>query len=83
MSAIAESNNFQVFWTPCVILFIALMNICAAKNTKANKQLIKTIIGLPKSREDAHLIKVFILDHAMRLAMFNEAHEYMHRSLSC
>ncbi|KHN03669.1 hypothetical protein glysoja_035412, partial [Glycine soja] len=55
-----EAEFPHIFWTPCVVhaLNLGVKNICAAKNVD--------VIG------DASFIKVFIMTHSMRLAIFNE-----------
>ncbi|XP_062217774.1 uncharacterized protein LOC133917997 [Phragmites australis] len=68
---IVEQRCNNIFWTPCVVhtLNLALKNICAAKNNDGeNDELmwIKDVAG------DAFMIKNFIMNHSMRLSMFNE-----------
>lgn len=71
---IIETQYPNIFWTPCVVhtLNLALKNICAAKNTENNYLVydecswITTVIG------DATIIKNHIMNHSMRLAIFNE-----------
>ncbi|GFY87883.1 hypothetical protein Acr_05g0015220 [Actinidia rufa] len=71
---IIETQYPNIFWTPCVVhtLNLALKNICAAKNTENNYLVydecswITTVIG------DATIVKNHIMNHSMRLAIFNE-----------
>ncbi|GFS43676.1 hypothetical protein Acr_00g0086400 [Actinidia rufa] len=71
---IIETQYPNIFWTPCVVptLNLALKNICAAKNTENNYLVydecswITTVIG------DATIIKNHIMNHSIRLAIFNE-----------
>ena len=83
--ALIKGGYPKIFWTPCVVhtLNLALKNICAAKNTE--KTLIKKKKNTEKNEvtydecswitriaNDASFIRVFIMNHSMRLAMFNE-----------
>ena len=69
---IVEQKHPQIFWTPCVVhtLNLALKNICAPRDIDDELydefQWISEIIG------DASCIKNFIMNHSMRLSMFNE-----------
>uniref|UniRef100_A0A0A9EF24 DUF659 domain-containing protein n=1 Tax=Arundo donax TaxID=35708 RepID=A0A0A9EF24_ARUDO len=70
----AEYSN--IFWTPCVVhtLNLALKNICDPKVPKNEEdeyiwhhlEFIHTI------KTEAQMIKNFIMNHGMRLSMFNE-----------
>jgi len=60
-------------WTFCVVhtLNFALKNICATKNMKANV-VTYAQWQLDHRCLDALIIKKFIMNHSMRLAMFND-----------
>ena len=71
---IIEAQFSIIIWTPCIvhILNLALKNNCVAKNVE-NVQVvygecswISDIVG------DVMAVKTFIMNHSMRLAMFNE-----------
>ena len=72
--AIVEGHYPHIFWTPCVMhtLNLALKNICAAKNTEANEITYEKCNWITDVSGDAIIIKNFIMNHFMRLAMFNE-----------
>ena len=67
-------NNAKIFWTPYVVhtFNLALKNICAAKNTEKNEVTFEECSGITHIADDASFIRVFILNHSIRLAMFNE-----------
>ncbi|XP_072984347.1 uncharacterized protein [Typha latifolia] len=64
----------HMFWTPCVVhtLNLALKNICAAKNTEANEIVFDECSWISVIARDVMCIKNFIMQHSMRLAIFNE-----------
>ena len=64
----------KIFWTPCVVhtLNLALKNICVAKNTEKNKVIHEECSWITCIADNASFICVFIINHSMRLAMFNE-----------
>ena len=49
-----------------------MKNICAAKNTKKNEVIYEKCSWITRIADDASFIRVFIMNHSMRLAMFNE-----------
>ncbi|KAK9995074.1 hypothetical protein SO802_024777 [Lithocarpus litseifolius] len=51
---------------------LALKNICAAKNTEKNEVTYDKCSWITPIADDASFIRVFIMNHSMRLAMFNE-----------
>ncbi|XP_030963925.1 uncharacterized protein LOC115985096 [Quercus lobata] len=53
-------------------LIEALKNICAAKNTEKNEVTYEECGWITRVANDASFIRVFIMNHSMRLAMFNE-----------
>nr|XP_023872055.1 uncharacterized protein LOC111984668 [Quercus suber] len=69
-----EGEYLKMFWTPCVVhtLNLVLKNICAAKNTKKNEVTYEECSWITRIADDASFIRVFIMNHLMRLAMFNE-----------
>ena len=60
----------NIVWTPCVVhtLNLALQNICMAKNLENNRVTYEECSWIPQ----VMFIKSFIMNHSMRLAMFNE-----------
>ena len=49
-----------------------MKNICAAKNTEKNEVTYKECSWITRIDDDASFIRVFIMNHSLRLAMFNE-----------
>ncbi|XP_075659018.1 uncharacterized protein LOC142628868 [Castanea sativa] len=74
VGSLIESEYPKIFWTPCVVhtLNLALKNICAAKNTEKNEVTYEECSWITRIGDDASFIRVFIMNHSMRLAMFNE-----------
>ncbi|XP_030959058.1 uncharacterized protein LOC115981007 [Quercus lobata] len=72
--ALIEGECPKIFWTTCVVhtLNLALKNICAAKNTEKNEVTYEECSWITRVADDASFIRVFIMNHSMRLAMFNE-----------
>ena len=72
--ALIEWEYPKIFWTHCVVhtLNLALKNICAVKNTKKNKVTYEECSWITRIADDTSFIRVFIMNHSMRLAMFNE-----------
>ena len=72
--ALIEIKYPKIFWTPYAVhtLNLALKNICAAKNTKKNKVTYEECSWITRIADDASFIRVFIINHSMRLAIFNE-----------
>ena len=72
--ALIEDEYPKIFWTPCVVhtLNLVLKNICATKNTKKNEVTYEECSWITHIVDDASFICVFIMNHSMRLAMFNE-----------
>ncbi|XP_022869854.1 uncharacterized protein LOC111389199 [Olea europaea var. sylvestris] len=71
---IIELEYPHIFWTPCVVhtLNLALKNICAAKNVENNLITYEECNWITNLHDDVMIIKNFIMNHSMRLAMFNE-----------
>ena len=72
--ALIEGEYPKIFWTPCVVhtLNLVLKNICAAKNTKKNEVTYEECSWITRIADDASFIRVFSMNHSMRLVMFNE-----------
>ncbi|GAV88964.1 DUF659 domain-containing protein [Cephalotus follicularis] len=69
-----ETQYPHMFWTPCVVhtLNLALKNICVAKHTEANEVVFEKYNWISTIHGDVMFIKNFIMNHSMRVAMFNE-----------
>lgn len=67
-----EQKYSHIFWTPCVVhtLNLALKSICAAKNSSGDAFL--EFQWISEVAADASVIKNFIMNHSMRLSMFND-----------
>lgn len=63
----------HIYWTPCVVhtLNLALKNICAARNVESNQETYELCHWITDVHGDAVQIKNFIMNHSMRLAMYN------------
>ena len=74
VGAIIEGKYPHIFWTSCLMhsLNLALKIICAAKNTEANVIAYVQCNWSTEVSDDAMVIKNFIMNHSMRLAMFNK-----------
>ncbi|KAJ1381854.1 Zinc finger, BED-type [Sesbania bispinosa] len=72
--SIVESIHHHIFWTPCVVhtLNLALKDICCPKNTENNVVVYEACNWISSIADDAFFIKNFIMNHSMRLAMFNQ-----------
>ena len=72
--ALIEGEYPKIFWTPCVAhtLNLVLKNICTAKNIEKNEVTYEECSWITRIADDASFIRVFIMNHSMRLAMFNE-----------
>ena len=72
--ALIEGEYPKIFWTPYVVhtLNLALKSICATKNTEKNEVTYEECSWIINIADDASFIRVFIINHSMRLAMFNE-----------
>ncbi|KAH1213714.1 hypothetical protein GmHk_14G041617 [Glycine max] len=69
-----EAEFPHIFWTPCVVhtLNLGVKSICAAKNVDGNENVFNECWWIAEVIGDASFIKVFIMTHSMRLAIFNE-----------
>ncbi|XP_028080801.1 uncharacterized protein LOC114282356 [Camellia sinensis] len=68
-----EAQFPHIFWTPCVVhtLNPALKNICAAMNVENNSVAFEECNWIIEIVGDVMMIKNFICNHCMRLAMYN------------
>ncbi|XP_030515905.2 uncharacterized protein LOC115729461 isoform X1 [Rhodamnia argentea] len=69
-----EQEFPSIVWTPCVVhtLNLALKNICAAKNVENNHLVYEECSWISDIIADVMRIKHFIMNHSMRLAIYNE-----------
>ncbi|GFY84497.1 hypothetical protein Acr_03g0012710 [Actinidia rufa] len=69
-----EAQFPHILWTPCVVdtLNLALKNICAAKHVENNETTYSECSWISDIAGDCTIIKNFITNHSMRLAMYNE-----------
>ncbi|XP_050385846.1 uncharacterized protein LOC126802279 [Argentina anserina] len=72
--ALVESKYPTIFWTPCVVhtLNLALKNICTPSNISQNMDVYDACCWIQPVAEDVMFIKNFIMNHGMRLVMFND-----------
>ncbi|XP_057994474.1 uncharacterized protein LOC110655169 [Hevea brasiliensis] len=70
---IIEGMFPHIYWTPCVVhtLNLALKNICVAKNLETNQETYDVCHWITEIHGDALQIKNFIMNHSMRLAIYN------------
>ena len=73
---IVQQKYDHIFWTPCVVhtLNLALKSICAPKTprTEEDEVIFQECHWISLVAADANRIKNFIMNHGMRLSMFNE-----------
>lgn len=71
---LVEAKYPHIFWTPCVVhtLNLALKNICAPIDSAQNKETFEECKWITEVSSDALMIKNFIMNHNMRLSMFND-----------
>ncbi|XP_061366107.1 uncharacterized protein LOC133309353 [Gastrolobium bilobum] len=69
-----EQEFPSITWTPCVVhtLNLAVKNICAAKNVENNQITYEECSWIFDIIGDVAAIKHFIMNHSMRLAIYNE-----------
>jgi len=75
MRVLLSSDKYHhISWTPYAVhtLNLALKNIRAAKNTEANVVPYAQRNWITEVSDDVMMIKNFIMNHSMRLIMFNE-----------
>ena len=72
--SIVEAEYPTIFWSPCVVhtLNLALKNICAAKYSLHNEVAYDECQRITKIADEVSFICVFIMNHSMKLAIFNE-----------
>ncbi|KAG5531582.1 hypothetical protein RHGRI_026259 [Rhododendron griersonianum] len=72
--SIIEGIYPKIFWTPCVMhtLNLALKNICAPKETGVAGFALDECLWIKHVIDDVMSVKNFIMNHSMRLAIFNE-----------
>ena len=70
---IVEAKFRHIFWTPCVVhtLNLALNNICAPSTHPIYDDVMVQCGWISRVSSDASFIKNFIMNHEMRLLMFN------------
>ncbi|XP_021717001.1 uncharacterized protein LOC110684870 [Chenopodium quinoa] len=71
---LAEGRYPYIYWTPCVVhtLNLAMTSICAAKNVLNNVEVYDECHWIIEVHADALFIKNYIMNHSMRLSMFNK-----------
>ncbi|XP_028063798.1 uncharacterized protein LOC114267015 [Camellia sinensis] len=64
----------KIIWTPCAVhtLNLALKNICAAKEIRVAAYAYNECHWITTVIDDVMFVKNFIMNHSMRLAIFNE-----------
>ncbi|XP_020415467.1 uncharacterized protein LOC18782979 [Prunus persica] len=69
---IVEAKFKHIFWTPCVVhtLNLALKNICSP--VPRNPEVYEQCSWISTISSDAWFIKNFIMNHNMRLSMYND-----------
>ena len=72
--ALINARFPHIFWTPCVVhtLNLALKNICKPSRIPAHEVAFEACNWIAQVAQDVWFIKNFIMNHGMRLAMFNE-----------
>ena len=69
-----EAQFPTIIWTPCVVhtLNLALKNVCTAKNVENNQIVYGECSWIYDIAGDVVVMKFFIMNHSMKLAMVNE-----------
>ncbi|KAK2662693.1 hypothetical protein Ddye_001267 [Dipteronia dyeriana] len=64
----------HIFWTPCVVhtLNLSLKSICSPSPHPKYDDIMEECGWIAKVSSDVFFIKNFIMNHSMRLAMFND-----------
>ena len=72
--SIVEAEYHTIFLSPCVVhtLNLALKNIRAAKYSLHNEVAYDECQRITKIADEVSFICVFIMNHSMKLAIFNE-----------
>lgn len=62
----------MIVWTPCIVhtVNLALKNIYAVKNVENNQLVYKKCSWISNIASDVIVVKIFIMNHLMRLVMF-------------
>ena len=70
---IVEAKFRHIFWTPCVVhtLNLALKNICAPSTHPRYDDVMEQCGWISRVSSDASFIKNFVMNHAMKLSMYN------------
>ena len=73
VGSIVEAEHLSIFWWPCVVhtLNINLKNICASKNSFYNEYTYNACQWIVKVVDEPSFILVYIMNHSMRLVIFN------------
>ena len=71
---IIEAQFPTIIWTPCVVhtLNLNLKTICAAKNVENNQIIYGECSWISDIARDVMVLKIFVMNHSMRLVIFNE-----------
>ncbi|KAK2643794.1 hypothetical protein Ddye_018989 [Dipteronia dyeriana] len=71
---LVESKFLHIFWTPCVVctLNLALRSICSPSPYPKYDDIMDECGWIVKVSNDVFFIKNFIMNHSMRLSMFND-----------
>ncbi|XP_004288859.1 PREDICTED: uncharacterized protein LOC101292257 [Fragaria vesca subsp. vesca] len=72
--AIVESTHPHIFWTPCVVhtLNLALKDLLKAKSYLPGEKVDEELGWLMDVYNDVWFIKNFMVNHNMRLSMYND-----------
>ncbi|XP_050387298.1 uncharacterized protein LOC126803554 [Argentina anserina] len=72
--AIINARFPHIFWTTCVVhtLNLALKNICTPSSIVSNRETYDECNWISQIADDVYFVKNFIMNHGMRLAMFNQ-----------
>ena len=72
--AIVESTHPHIFWTPCVVhtLNLALKDLLKAKSYLPGEKVDEELGWLMDVYNDVWFIKNFVVNHNMRLSMYND-----------
>ncbi|XP_024196212.1 uncharacterized protein LOC112199422 [Rosa chinensis] len=73
-SKASDSKYPTIFWTTCVVhtLNLAVKNICTPSLLSSNADVFDACCWIQPVSEDVMFIKNFIMNHGMRLVMFND-----------
>jgi hypothetical protein len=73
--ALVEGAFPHIFWTPCVVhtLNLALKDILKVKSPNDDEDIQNEVGWIMNVVDDASYVKNFIMNHNMRLSMYNES----------